>query len=453
MTLPQNESLALPRDLGGGLVLRRSTPADAAALGDFNARIHSDEGWDKPDDRLEAWTRDLLERPHPTFGTGDFTIVEDAHTGQIISSLNLISQAWSYGGIPFGVGRPELVGTHPAYRNRGLVRVQFDEVHRWSAERGELLQGITGIPYYYRLFGYEMAVTLGGGRSGFSPQVPELAENQAEDFNIHPASEADLPFIADLYEKGCQRYPLACVWTPDLWRYELSGKSERNVNRFELYLIATAAGQPAGFVAVPWFTWGDTLPVKRYELAPGFSWAQVTPAVIRFLRHAYESHPWGLPGERKPFGAFDLGLGEDHPAYHVMADHLPRRRPPYAWYIRLADPPAFIRHVTPVLERRLAASGCAGYAGELHLTFYRDGLCLIFDQGRLTTVEAWKPSPQGHSGEAGFPERTFLQLVFGYRSLEELKYAFPDCWTNSDAISALLEALFPRQPSDIFMVS
>jgi hypothetical protein len=453
MTNPAENQSPLPRELGDGLVLRRSTPADAAALGDFNARIHSDEGFDKPDERLDAWTRDLLERPHPTFAIGDYTIVEDTRTGKIVSSLNLISQTWSYGGIPFGVGRPELVGTLPEYRNRGLVRAQFDEIHRWSAERGELVQAITGIPYYYRLFGYEMAVTLGGGCSGFAPHVPELAEGQAEAFTIRPAAEADLPFIAALYDQGCQRYPLACVWTPELWAYELNGKSEKNVNRYELYLIETAAGERAGFLAVPWFTWGDALTVKRFELAAGYSWAQVTPAVMRFLRAAYETHPWGLTGERKPFGRFHLGLGEDHPAYHVLPDHLPRRVPPYAWYIRLADLPAFIRRVVPVLEQRLANSVCAGHSGEVRLTFYREGVRLVFEQGRLVTVDAWQPTPQGHSGEAAFPERTFLQLLFGYRSLAELKYSFADCWTNSDATHALLDALFPRQPSDIFGVS
>ena len=453
MTLPQHDHTPLPRDLGDGLVLRRSTPADAAALGDFNARIHSDEGFDKPDDRLDAWTRDLLERPHPTFTPGDFTLVEDIHTGKIVSSLNLISQTWSYGGIPFGVGRPELVGTLPEYRNRGLVRAQFDEIHRWSAERGELVQAITGIPYYYRLFGYEMALTLGGGCSGFPTHVPALAEGQAEAFTIRPAAEADLPFITAVYEKSCQRYPVACIWTPELWAYELSGKSEKNVNRYELYLIETTAGERAGFLAVPWFTWGVLFAVKRYELAPGFSWAQVTPAVMRFLRAAYETHPWGFIGERKPFGAFDFGLGEDHPAYHVLPDHLPRKRPPYAWYMRVADLPAFIRHVTPVLEQRLANSISAGHSGELRLTFYRHGLRLVFEQGRLTTVEAWQPSPLGHTGEAGFPELTFLQLLFGYRSLVELKYSFADCWTDNDAIHALLDALFPRQPSDIWPVA
>ena len=41
---------------------------------------------------------------------------------------------------------PELVGTKKEYRRRGLVRQQFEVMHEWSAERGELVQIITGIP-------------------------------------------------------------------------------------------------------------------------------------------------------------------------------------------------------------------------------------------------------------------------------------------------------------------
>ena len=64
----------LLRDLGDGLILRRSTPADADALGDFNSRIHSDDGFENPFEPIAIWTRDLLRGNHPTFGTGDFTI-------------------------------------------------------------------------------------------------------------------------------------------------------------------------------------------------------------------------------------------------------------------------------------------------------------------------------------------------------------------------------------------
>src|SRR5579884_1706465 len=127
----------LVADLGNGLVLRRATPADAAELAAFNGEIHG--GASGPDVHVAALTRDMLTRSHPTFRPELFTIVEDASSGQIVSSLNLIPQTWSYGGIPVGVGRIELVGTHPDYRRRGLVRRQFEVVHRWSAEMGHLV--------------------------------------------------------------------------------------------------------------------------------------------------------------------------------------------------------------------------------------------------------------------------------------------------------------------------
>jgi predicted acetyltransferase len=76
----------------------------------------------------------------------------------------LIPQTWTYAGVPFGVGRPEAVGTDPDYRRRGLIRMQFEVLHGKSAAMGHLVQGITGIPWYYRQFGYEYALDLDGGR-------------------------------------------------------------------------------------------------------------------------------------------------------------------------------------------------------------------------------------------------------------------------------------------------
>ena len=52
-------------------------------------------------------------------------------------------------------------------------------------------------------------------------------------------------------------------------------------------------------------------------------------------------------------------------------------------------------------------------------------------------------------GAAAFPDLTFLQLLFGYRSFEELQYAFADC----DEAQALLTALFPKQASGVWPVA
>jgi hypothetical protein len=156
----QTNQHTLLRDLGDGLILRRSTPLDAEKLGAFNSMIHSDDGPEKPDDRLGAWTSDLLTRPHPTFGSADFTIVEEQATGRIVSSLNLISQTWAYAGIPFKVGRPELVGTLP----------EFVTAARASSSRrstgGAWARGVVPVHHrhpYHKRFEYDGA-RAGGGR-------------------------------------------------------------------------------------------------------------------------------------------------------------------------------------------------------------------------------------------------------------------------------------------------
>ncbi|MFN2227217.1 MAG: GNAT family N-acetyltransferase [Anaerolineae bacterium] len=438
------------RDMGDGLVLRRAASADTKKLVAFNAEIHRDPSGDEPEIYVGAWVRDLMEGRLPTFRPGDFTLVEDTATGEIVSCLCLISQTWTYGGIPFGVGRPELVGTHPDYRRRGLVRAQMDVVHGWSAERGERVQAITGIPWYYRQFGYEMAMTLGGWRSGYGPNVPQPKEGEEPSYRLRPAGEEDITFIAGVYRQGTGRYPVACVWDEALLRCELLDRSENNVNRRGLAVIETVSGEPLGFIAYAPRVWKGAVGLSVYELLPGASWLEITPVVARYLWSLGEA--WVEQDPDQELKSFYFWLGAEHPAYEVFRSGLPRRRKPYAWYLRVPDVPAFLRHVTPVLERRLAGSILAGHSGEIEISFYRSGVRLAFEEGRLVRAEPWQPK-NAEDGKALFPDLTFLQLLFGYRSLEELDDAFADCGTRDDGSRLLLEALFPRQSSDVWPVS
>jgi hypothetical protein len=349
------------------------------------------------------------------------------------------------------VGRPELVGTLPEFRNRGLVRAQFEVIHGWSAARGHLLQAITGIPYYYRLFGYEMALNLGGGRMGFSVHIPQLKEGESEPYHLRAAVETDIPFLEEVYNAGLRRQLVACQWDTDLWRYELLGKTYWDVNRREVRIIETAAGEPVGMLAhSPWL-WGQIMAVNWYELKPGVSWTAVTPSVVRYLQECGKAY--AERDQKEPFGAFYFNTGADHPVFQAITDRLPRTRNPYAWYLRVPDLPAFLKLIAPVLEQRLAGSIMVNHSGEVKISFYRDGIRLVFEAGALKSVEPWMPAPFGHSGDACFPGLTFLQLLFGYRSIDELSYAFADCWVDGDEARALLPILFPKQASDIWPVS
>jgi GNAT superfamily N-acetyltransferase len=438
------------RDLGDGLILRRSSTADTGKLIEFNGDLHREPGGEGPEEHVAAWVGELMSGDHPTFDVSDFTIVEDTGTGVIVSCLCLISQTWSYGGIQFGVGRPELVGTHPDYRNRGLIRAQFDVIHSWSAERGERMQAITGIPWFYRQFGYEMAITLGGRRMGYKRQVPKLKEGQEEPYRIRPATEIDLPFIAQLYERGTSRYPVACVWDETLWRYELVGRSEKSADRRALAVIETPSGEPVGFLAHSPRLREKHVSAASYELKPGISWLAVTPSVVRYLWALGEE--WAAEDPKQEMDRFAFWLGAEHPVYQVFDKRLPHTVGPYAWFVRVPDLPGFLLHVAPVLEQRLENSPLAGHSCELKINFYRSGLRLAFKGGRLVEAEPWQPTPE-QEGDAGFGDLTFLQLLFGYRSMDELDYAFADCWASGNKARPLFEALFPKCHSNIWPVS
>ena len=52
----------------------------------------------------------------------------------------------------------------------------------------------------------------------------------------------------------------------------------------------------------------------------------------------------------------------------------------------------FLLSLVPALERRLAQSPLAGHTGELRLSFYRDGVKLMLENGRVKATERWRPS-------------------------------------------------------------
>ena len=99
----------------------------------------------------------------------------------------------------------------------------------------------------------------------------------------------------------------------------------------------------------------------------------------------------------------------------------------------------------------MAASYAVGHSGELKLSFFRSGVRLEFVDGRLDKIDPWQPRPK-QEGSAAYPGLTFLQVLFGHRTQEELEDAFVDCWSKSE-IKCVLRALFPRQASNVLPVN
>jgi GNAT superfamily N-acetyltransferase len=436
------------KELGNGLILRNATFEDADELAIFNSNIHKDPGQEEPNEFIDAWVRNLMTKPHPTLKPTDFTVVLDKTTGKIVSSMNLIPQTWSYEGIEFEVGRPELVGTDPEYRRRGLIREQFNVVHQWSEERGHKMQAITGIPFYYRQFGYEMCMDLGGSRVGYRPHVPKLKDDEKEKFAFRPVTVEDIPFISTVYNYIIKRSLIACVRDDATWKYDIFGKPEKATATW--MIITTREGEALGFCLHAKEMWGPNIQLWGYELKPGVSYLEVTPSLIRYLEKT------GLElAEKKEdieLQGYSFGLGGKHPAYDVLPERMPRMGKPYAWYIRVPDLSDFLNHIAPVLEIRLAESPAVGFTGDLKLNFYRSGVRISFEKGCVKGVESYNPL-SAEDGDVLFPDLTFLQLLVGHTSFAELSDSRPDCSARSDHGRALMRYLFPQKASNVWAIN
>ncbi len=430
--------------LPNGLILRSLSEgyaSDRARLPDFYALVNGEDDPPHVQEGLRVWTRDLMQG-HPTVTPDDiFVVVDPAHDDLIASATLLIPQTWRYEGIPFAVGRPELVGTLPDYRARGLVRALFDAVHARSAALGHMVQAITGIPYFYRQFGYTMAVELDNHALVPLASLAPLPPEQTPAFTLRPATVDDIPAILGWMDVTARARLLSDQFSPAMMRHHIEGSTPGNMTRVVSLVIMDATGEDVGFVALsemlerpsqmrcPVFAVGD----KSSYLA---TYADVLQGIKQWATAKYAACP--------DFVVFSPGI---HHTLDTLIDRTPGgqiRRREYAWYLRVPDAVVFLKHIAPVLEQRLAGSGANRYTGALRIGFYGlSGVSLAFVDGQLEDVT----TVSGKDGyDAQFPWDLFWNVVFGYRTVDEMGAILPDVWATAQG-AALLEILFPKKKS------
>ncbi len=437
------------RELGEGLIQRWSTPEDTENIAQLCGIVFRDKDDEPLNLRMMDNVRRHMSGDFPLMGPGDYAVIED--TGKegnpLVACTCLWRQEWEYEGIAFGVGQPEFVATHPDYRHRGLIRALFDMLHTRSEAEGRLVQGITGIPYFYRQFGYEYALELEGRRVTYLSLIPRAQASTPEPYALRAATPEDIPLLMELYNRQRSTSMVWSVASERYWRYQIEEVKDPLVvgKQMGVRLIVDDAGAVQGYLMVAIKRWGNSLNVYAMNVAAGVSWHAVVPPLLRALQ-AYGMQIPAVEPDVPPLNAISFWLGSAHPVYDVLGEALaPFYEPPYAWYVRVPDVPAFLRHIAPALESRLANSAAAAYTGDLTLDFYRGGLHIVFDKGHITHIEPWRAPAYKNTADASCPALVFLQLLFGYRSLDELRYAFSDVRVEKSEAEVVLNALFPKK--------
>ncbi len=437
----------MQKQLANGFILRSLSEgytSDRERLPQFYADVNSEHDNELGKERTRILTRDLMSGASTTTLDDIFVVVDPAQDDRIASATLLIPQTWRYENIPIKVGRPEMVGTLLPYRGRGLVRELFKVIHERSAALGHQLLVITGIPYFYRQFGYTMAVDLGEEHASIPLHAfADAAPNKTPAFTLREANENDIPKLIQWYDYMAHERLLTELRSADEWRYEISGRNPNSGQHLTFLIITNAAGEGVGYLEVYTHLSAkerEVIDCTGYVVGDLLSYLATYEDVVRGVKQWATSKYGFCPALLK----FSAGI---HDALDTLIDRTMGalvRGPDYFWLLRVPEMIPFLRLIQPVLEKRLEGSGAHRYSGDLKIGFYDlTGICMTFERGQITTIE----NITGKDGyDISFPYHMLWNVVFGHHTYDELRAILPEVWASSKA-AVLLDGLFPKKKS------
>ena len=370
---------------------------------------------------FEGATCACLMHHHPETTLNDYWLVEDSSRGEVVSTTCLLPWTCCFDGIDLRVAQLEMVLTHPAYRGRGLVRAQIKHFEQVVLERGYDLSIISGIPYYYRQFGYAYAVD--GDRCEALPVwiIPDHPPGVCQPLRLRKAISIDIPLLVAGYAGVISALNIAIQRTSDHWRYLLEA-AQHHVEMVE----NAQTGETLGYITLL----RDDEPITILE-------SGLADAVdcLGLLLHLKEQAIRQVRVYGSPFTPL-VQLAHSLGSQVVEGTQ---------WLLHFPDLARFLVRIGPVMENRLAGSAWQGLSTELIVNLYRQAFRLRFQSGRLAGVDSLgfvDASMGADGGHLCIPPEAFVRLVSGYRALEALFDAWPDIVVKPE-VRNLIDVLFP----------
>jgi predicted N-acetyltransferase YhbS len=391
-----------------GIELRNAVPGDRGGVAEL---IEDRMG---TVDRTEA-----LVAFNDTNGPERFFVAVEGD--RVVSVLSLWQERVRIGEVWLPAGQLDFVATAKEYEGRGLVRDLIGLAHARSRERGDLLQVLVGIPYFYRQFGYTYVLPMPGT---YTLPAGRKVESAAGEPRIRQATAADLPHLRRLQDQAQAGADVAMPHSDVAWTWLSRAETVE-------FRLAESGGRLVGMART---RAGEDSPVELAELSAvdvGTVRALLADAQGRQAEH--EVRVVDRPGTAVS-AAFAGWTGFQPNGDEIM--------------LRVSDPASLLAALAPELSARLTRSAYASDTGELLISLYRQGIVLSYAGGAVTAVQTAPGTPAPVSaGGAGVPPDLVADLLFGPHGAEALADMHPDCQLGR--VHGLMTALFPPRRADI----
>jgi len=336
---------------------------------------------------------------------------------RVVSTMGTYPMRARFGDLHLPAALVEFVATATDYEGRGLVRRQFDYHHADLLQRGELLEVMVGITYFYRRLGYEYAMPVAPWQEIPSREVPGVPDG----WIVRVAGEADRQTIQDLQRPILESTDMSIGLSDQMWRFLL---------RSPVYdtLLAERGGAPQ--------------------------------ACGRIYLDDQNPYVMDLAGEsRDGLLAILAGVGVRNPDRNLTVLTRPEASPNLddlgslsatgeAYYARIGDPVRWLNAVRHELSRRLSASSLAGQSGEGMISLYTSSIRFGYANGEVGEfVRGPREQAPISKGGSGVPPDLVTSLLVGPLGFAGLAERHPD--VNAGSQQELMDVLFPPLTLDV----
>lgn len=378
-------------------------------------------------------------------------IAVEAATGRVAAAVNAAPMTWRYEGIPLKVLNYLEVGTHPDFREHGVMKLVMNEIHSWAAENEYDITYVGGIPWYYRQHGYLPMPLNAPFRTYARHGLPNGHENLKK-LIIRPFEEKDIPFAVEVLASRSEDRLFTFTYD-EVW-VRMFALDYFESNKEPSVIITDKQNNPLGVIVHHTKECNGTMSVIEYALKPGISHLEITPGVVQYLIDE---------GDRqmsKEGGCTSVSLPYDHGTEEIFKNCMSRQERVGHHQCRLTDIQKFLMKLAPVLEDRIAKSVITGYTRTINIQLYgySHGLTVQFEKGKVVNVHR-KEIDYAHSayeqyGDIQIPYEKMMLLIFGVECIDDIlnEYREVNSWDGNgldNEMRILLKILFPKRRSHI----
>ncbi len=367
-----------------------------------------------PEDLPEARAAFIHDEGH-----NQFYVAYDGD--RLASVLTLWQEHIRLGSTRLPAGQMDFVATATDYEHRGLVRDLVRIVHEVSAERGDVLQFLVGIPYFYRQFGYRYVLPM----PGHYTVRPDARIDTPAEITVRAATRADLDTLKSLQVRAQAGAGVAMGHSETTWEWMFSSETVR-------VRLAEREGHAIGSARLA----SDD--DDEYSALSEVATSEVGAV------HALVADARGSGG-KKTVQVTERADDVVQKALAGLAEHAASDE---EFLLRVPDPVMLLEAVRSELSARLVASPFAHEKGELLISFYSSSATLTYDNGAIESVVKGPPMQAPvYYGGSGVPPDLLADLVFGPHGAEALDERHSDL--NLGRRQGVMSVLFPPQSSDI----